>query len=130
MSLNQYPALPLPDAAPDPESEDYHIEFKRREFGAYSAIVRNEYGDKVDEVREPSFDEAYHTVARNYPQASWEPDTPTYTQLLDDDEIEHRTSKAKASVDETRARQRQNARSESAAFRKKRKELKERRKSA
>lgn len=70
--MNQFPSLPLPDAQPHPESEDLTIEFKHREFGGCSAILRNEYGDKVDEIREDSFENAYATVQLNYPQAKWE----------------------------------------------------------
>jgi hypothetical protein len=69
--MNQFPSLPLPDAPADPQSEDLTIEFKHREFGGCSAIVRNEFGDKIDEVREDSFENAYYTVQRNYPQATW-----------------------------------------------------------
>lgn len=69
--MNQLPSLPLPEAPADPQSEDLTIEFNHREFGGCSAILRNEYGDKVDEIREDSFENAYYTVQRNYPQASW-----------------------------------------------------------
>jgi len=44
-----------------------------REWGACSAVVKNEYGDKVDEIREDSFANAYDVVSRNYPQAKWTP---------------------------------------------------------
>ena len=69
--MSPFPPLPAPETPPDPDSEDLTITFVQREWGAWSAVVKNEFGDKVDEIREPSFAMAYDTVSRNYPRASW-----------------------------------------------------------
>lgn len=80
--MNQFPPLPALDAPADRDSEDLVITFVQREWGGWSAVVKNEYGDKVDEVREDSFANAYDTVSRNYPQAQWNP-----TEEDDDDAV-------------------------------------------
>jgi len=88
--MNQFPPLPAPDAPADPDSEDLVITFVQREWGGCSAVVKNEYGDKVDEIREDSFENAYDTVSRNYPQAKWTPaeEDETDVRAFDSHDIE------------------------------------------
>lgn len=70
--MNELPPLPLPDARPDSESEGHVIEFRFHPLGAVTALVFDEDGMKVDEVRGHSLREAYDEVREAYPQARWD----------------------------------------------------------
>ncbi len=61
------PNLPL-DGSPD----EHEIEFRYAGLGTVVAVVFNDYGLKVDEVRGHTFREAYDKVREVYPQATWD----------------------------------------------------------
>ena len=63
---------PLPRLPLDGEPDGHEIEFRHTGMGTVSAVVFNDEGLKVDEVRGHSFREAYDKVRATYPQAMWD----------------------------------------------------------
>lgn len=68
------PALPLPDARPDPESEGLIVKFQFKGWGSAVALIFNEDDTRIDEIHASTFREAYDAVIENYPQARWVPE--------------------------------------------------------